>query len=112
MLLQRLMQAASPEGARSGSPPSFAASRVTVGMGPAEFALTIGMTRQVIDQATGQPSATPGVEWLASYLFSPITAKQLRDILFAIIVRYEETFGAIPDDPNFHIDLTGQPSQT
>src|ERR1700726_283238 len=79
-------------------PPTHPASRISLAMSSVEFILTMGATRQVIDKATGVPSATAGIEWLASYSLSPVAARQLSIILSDAVLRYEREYGKIPED--------------
>src|ERR1700680_822725 len=67
-------------------PPTHPASRISLAMSSVEFILTMGATRQVIDKATGVPSATAGVERVASYFLNPGAGRELSLILSAAVL--------------------------
>jgi hypothetical protein len=97
-----------PPGTPKGftSPPTFGASKIAVAVTPAEIIITIGQSRQLIDQATGQTAGQAATEWFASYSFSATAAQDLHMALGEALRRYEARFGKVPQDPNMRVAST------
>lgn len=82
------------------SPPTYGVSRIALGASMAEFVVTVGQTRQMVDPATGVIGQMPGIEWLMTLAMSPVVAQQLHDALGNALSGYRKKFGKIPRDPN------------
>ena len=97
-----------PPGTPKGftSPPTFGASKIAIALTPAEIIVTIGQSRQLVDQATGQPAGQAATEWFASYSFSATAAQDLHMALGEALRRYEARFGKIPQDPTIRVAST------
>lgn len=74
----------------SFSPPVHPAARFALQVSDQEFILTVGCSRVGISPDTGVPLSEPGVEWLATYCLSPVTAKQLLSLLQNGVSKYED----------------------
>jgi hypothetical protein len=87
------------------SPPNYGVSQVTIGASIAEFVITVGHTRQLVDKTTGYLTPSPAIEWLSSLSMSPVVAQQLYDGLTVALKQYRAQFGKIPRDPSSMKDI-------
>lgn len=91
-------QAAQPAISMSPTAPEVhAASKFAVSVTSTDFNIAVGRTRHVF-QSNGE-AVGAGIEYTHAFSLSPEAVKQLAQILAVTINKYEQAYGAIPQDP-------------